>query len=107
MAATDESYEEPEWTLGDRLRKAREHAHMNQDELAAVLDRSRDTVIAWEKDKRSPTVEVLQRWAEATKVSAEWLIRTGSYRAHLVALAADQHQMELALDVLPPTLNAI
>lgn len=63
----------PEFTIGDRLRKARETAGMDQGELAEAMGVSRRTVSNNESGHVKPRVIVIRAWALATGVSVEWL----------------------------------
>lgn len=63
----------PVWTLADRLRKSRESAGLEQDELASVAGISRATISAAENGRRSPSRATLAMWAMATGVSRSWL----------------------------------
>jgi transcriptional regulator with XRE-family HTH domain len=62
------------WTLGDRLRKSREHAGFTQKEMADYLHMSRTSVIAWEADEREPTASTVAEWAVITDVDVAWLL---------------------------------
>lgn len=70
---------EPQWTLGDRLAKARRHAGLEQGEMAEKLGVSRAAVSAWENDHNKPNrgewdlLSLTARWAELTGVRLEWL----------------------------------
>lgn len=66
----------PSWTLGDRLRKAREHAGMEQGELAERIGISRGTVSNYELNRgtRPPKVVVLRAWANECNVPYEWIV---------------------------------
>lgn len=66
----------PQWTLGDRLRKAREHAGMDQLELANRIGISRNTVSNYElgNGTRPPKVVVLRAWANECGVPYEWVV---------------------------------
>ncbi len=66
----------PTWTLGDRLRKARELAGMDQDELARRVGISRGTVSNYELGRgvRPPKVVVLRAWANECGVPYGWLV---------------------------------
>lgn len=66
----------PEWSLGDRLRKARETRRMSQSELGEALGMTRVTVGRYETDVREPPRSVLMAWAMATGVPFAW-IETG------------------------------
>lgn len=63
----------PAWTVGDRLRKAREHAGLKQQELADAIGIARGSVTNYESDKHPPRKIVLNAWAMATGVSPVWL----------------------------------
>jgi transcriptional regulator with XRE-family HTH domain len=63
----------PQWTFGDRLKKAREHAGLTQAELAELTGISRATISNYEVDKFTPTKPNLNAWSLATGVPAEWI----------------------------------
>lgn len=70
----------PEWTTGDRLRKARELTGLDQSDFAERIGVARNTVHAYEHGAtRRPRRIVLMAWADATGVDYEWL-RTGLSR---------------------------
>jgi transcriptional regulator with XRE-family HTH domain len=64
----------PEWTRGDRLRKARMTTGLTTREFADVVGVSQKTVTDAENDRR-PTVRkiLLNAWAMATGVPVAWL----------------------------------
>jgi DNA-binding XRE family transcriptional regulator len=49
--------------LAEQIKQARESADMTQDELANLLDVSRQMIINYEKNKGVPTIEVLAQMA--------------------------------------------
>lgn len=64
----------PQFTAGDRLRKARELTGYDQGPFADLIGVSRGTVSTYERDgieHRKPIV--LRAWALATGVNIEWL----------------------------------
>lgn len=63
----------PEWTLADRLRKARTLTGLNTADFAEVLGVSQKTVNNAESDKHGVRKIVLNAWSVATGVSVEWL----------------------------------
>lgn len=63
----------PVWTLGDKLRKARLDAGLDQRELAAELGIARNSVMTYESGKTAPRRPVLLAWAMRTGVSLDWL----------------------------------
>lgn len=67
---------QPQFDIHDRLRKAREVAGYDQGPLAAIIGISRATVVNYETGNTSATrlkPYVVQRWAEVTGVSYEWI----------------------------------
>ena len=67
----------PAWSLGDRLRKAREQAGLKQEEMADILGVSPATISNWEKGQRHARggeIEMVRRWAHETDVSWEWIL---------------------------------
>lgn len=72
--STHEQYElVPEWSLGDRLRKARSLTGMTAAQFAEHIGVSDSTVNSAEGDKRAVRRITLNAWAMATGVSLEWL----------------------------------
>ena len=63
----------PAFTVADRLRKAREHAGLEQGDLAERMGVSRGTVSNNELGKVAPRRIVLRAWALATGVDVGWL----------------------------------
>lgn len=74
MATTMSPGQVPLWTMADRLRKARDHAHMKQSELAQTIGIARSSIVAYEAGSTVPRRPVLLSWAMATGVPVEWLI---------------------------------
>lgn len=68
----------PEWSIGDRLRKAREDAGLEQRELAERAGISRATVSNAERGVGTPNTATLRSWAHATGVSLAWLVDDAS-----------------------------
>ena len=63
----------PAFTVGDRLRKARESAGYEQGAFAELIGVSKRTVSNYECENTHPKVIVLRAWAMATGVPVEWL----------------------------------
>ena len=76
MTQRTTAVETPHWTLGDRLRKAREFAGLEQGELAARIGISRSTVSNYElgRGQRPPKLIVLRAWAHESGVPFDWLV---------------------------------
>ena len=64
------------FTIGDRLRKAREGLGLDRGQFAELTGISRGTIWNYETGKTKPRRTYLRLWAMATGVDLEWL-RTG------------------------------
>ncbi len=64
----------PTFDLGDRLRKAREHAGISSQAMADHLLVSRNTITRYEQRATRLTDAKLRRWAEVTGVPVAWLL---------------------------------
>src|SRR5260370_2562423 len=63
----------PQWTVGDRMRKAREDAQLNQSDLAGKVEIARSSIVNYETDRRMVSRPVLIAWSLATGVPYECL----------------------------------
>lgn len=63
----------PQWSLSDRVRKAREVAGMKQAELAETIGMARTSLARIEQGKVEPRRTSLIAIAFATRVPLEWL----------------------------------
>ena len=70
----------PEWTLADRLRKARLMTGLEAQEFADEIGIHRNSVRNYERG-RLPRPIVLKAWALRSGVSYEWLV-TGECRTN-------------------------
>jgi len=67
----------PAWTVGDRLRKARETTSLDAETFADEIGVHRDTVSNYEKGRtKRHSRAVLNQWVMRTGVSLVW-IKTG------------------------------
>ena len=73
MTTSTEGVWVPQWTIGDRLRKAREEAGIDVESFARDLGVSRNTVTNYERGHVSPRRPVLVLWAMRTRVPLMWL----------------------------------
>lgn len=64
----------PEWTTGDRLRKAREFAGLSQSQMAEQIGISRGSVGHYESGRYTPSRPVFIAWALRTGVELAWLV---------------------------------
>ena len=65
------------FTMGDRLRKSREHAGLEQKELAKIFGVTSGTISNWERGRgypRGDQADICEKWAQLTGVSAQWLM---------------------------------
>lgn len=63
----------PQFTLGDRLRKAREYSGMEMQDLAAEIDIHRQTVARYESGQATPKRHVVLSWSLVTGVDLDWI----------------------------------
>ena len=77
MTTDDYEWGDAAATFGDRLSLAREHAGMDQPQLARRLGVKLSTVQNWEADRAEPRANKLQMLAGLLNVSMIWLM-TGS-----------------------------
>lgn len=64
----------PTWTLPDRLAKARNHAGIEQEELAQAMGVSRQSISNWERGYAKPKRPYVWAWADVTGVDRHWLL---------------------------------
>lgn len=63
----------PQWTLGDRLRKARQTTGLTTREFAQKIGVSQATITNAENDHHAVRRITLNAWSLATGVPLEWL----------------------------------
>ncbi len=61
-------------TFGEKLQKLRTRAGLSQDQLAELLDVSRQAVSKWERNEAMPEVEKLVRISRQFGVSTDYLL---------------------------------
>lgn len=59
---------------GERLRELRLSKKMTQDELAHIMGLKKSTICTYEKEKRRPKYQVVQKYMELFGVTAEYLM---------------------------------
>ena len=77
MSGDDYEWSDEAATFGDRLALAREHAGMDQAQLARRIGVKLQTIQNWETDRAEPRANRLQMLAGLLNVSIVWLM-TGS-----------------------------
>lgn len=63
-----------EWTVGDRLRAARESVTSDRKRFAEMIGVSPDTIRNYERGYSQPKPPVLIAWCMATGFSRDWII---------------------------------
>jgi transcriptional regulator with XRE-family HTH domain len=61
-------------TLGSRIKFARQLAEMNQDELAVILDITKQQISCYENEKSIPPADKVLLIADTCKVDPGWLL---------------------------------
>lgn len=62
-------------TLGKRLARLREKRNLDQAQLGEILNLSKSTISAYERDTRSPNPELIVSIAEYFNVTTDYLLR--------------------------------
>lgn len=76
MTILTDTHRHPAFTMGDRLRKAREISGLDRQAFAEKIGVHRDSVAAYESERTRPRLPVITTWAMATGVDVQWL-KTG------------------------------
>jgi transcriptional regulator with XRE-family HTH domain len=92
---------QPQWSLGDRLRKVRRELQWSQEELANAIGVKPTTLGAWESGRNSPDDPVyLARKIEIiTGVPAAWLLGVHERTAEMEQVSPPTQPMR----AVPPT----
>ncbi|WP_313539811.1 helix-turn-helix transcriptional regulator [Leifsonia aquatica] len=64
----------PEVTPHQRMSRARLFAGIDQQQMAAILGRSRNTISAWERGVNEPPITAVAMWAAVTGRSIDWIM---------------------------------
>lgn len=81
---TEHAYVIPSWSLGDKLRKARQTIEMDQRAFASALGVPAGSLAAWETDRARPrdVVAVAKRVEMLTRIPATWLLGLDTTNPH-------------------------
>lgn len=60
--------------IGDRIKEAREKAGYTQDEFCTKIDKSKRTLINYEKNESEPSVNIAIQIAEICNIDKVWLL---------------------------------
>jgi transcriptional regulator with XRE-family HTH domain len=63
----------PDWSLGDRIRKAIETSDLSVQDVADHLEKHRNAVSTWIHGRHAPSPLELREIADLTGVSVQWL----------------------------------
>lgn len=74
LAAGSSGASVPRWTVGDRLRKARELTGLKQEEFGAEIGISRRSISSYEGGDKAPRRPVLLAWSMKTGVDMDWIV---------------------------------
>ena len=61
-------------TMGTRLKELRMNAGYTGEEVGRMLQVSKSAISMWEKDLRSPSADLIERFAEIYGVSTDYII---------------------------------
>lgn len=61
-------------TFGKRLRQIRKDRNLTQDEFAQMLGTSKQILSRYEREERSPRIDLVRKYAEKLKVSVDYLL---------------------------------
>ena len=61
-------------TIGERIKKSREKAKLNQKQLGEILGRSQATITDIENNKNKGNFDILIKICETLNVSADWIL---------------------------------
>lgn len=73
MSISSSERQVPSFTLGDRLRKARELTGLDRKQFAEHIGIHRDSIAKYETDRTRPRPPILAAWSMATHVDLEWI----------------------------------
>ena len=62
---------------GDKIAKARKNVNYTQDQLAELLEVTRQTISKWESNLAFPETSKISKLAEVLKVSCDYLLKEG------------------------------
>lgn len=71
--AEEEALDDPSFTVGNRIAKRRRDLGLDQENLAAAVQVSRQLISKWERNKSLPDVKQAELLAKALECSFGWL----------------------------------
>ncbi len=91
--------------IGDRLRRAREHAQVTQASAAAAIEVARTTLVAIEQGSRKPRIAELQKLAYLYGTSVNALFRNEAVQVDLVPRFRRDHDADSEVSEAAALLN--
>ena len=71
-------------TIGEKIRQARRHCRLSQEQLAERMCISRSAIAKWETDKGLPDIENIRILSNILHISADWLLNPQQDCSHLI-----------------------
>lgn len=71
-------------TIGEKIRQARRHSRLSQEQLAELMCISRSAIAKWETDKGLPDIENIRILSNILHISTDWLLNPVQDGRHLV-----------------------
>ncbi|EDS73449.1 DNA-binding helix-turn-helix protein [Anaerofustis stercorihominis DSM 17244] len=90
---------------GEKIAKARKNISLTQDQLAEVLDVSRQTISKWESDIAYPEAGKLKLLADTLNVSIDYLLKDEVEETKIPEMKQTSNGYEVDWSKLYPILN--
>ena len=71
-------------TIGEKIRQARKHCRLSQEQLAELMCISRSAIAKWETDKGLPDIENIRILSNILHISTDWLLNPQQDGGHLI-----------------------
>lgn len=71
-------------TIGEKIRQARKHCRLSQEQLAEIMCISRSAIAKWETDKGLPDIENIRILCGILHISTDWLLNPQQDGSHLI-----------------------
>ena len=71
-------------TIGEKIRQARKHCRLSQEQLAELMCISRSAIAKWETDKGLPDIENIRILSNILHISTDWLLNPQQDGSHLI-----------------------
>ncbi|MCR2033455.1 helix-turn-helix domain-containing protein [Anaerofustis stercorihominis] len=90
---------------GEKISKARKNINLTQDQLAEVLDVSRQTISKWESDIAYPEAGKLKLLSDTLNVSIDYLLNDEAEETKVPEMKQTSNGYEVDWSKLYPILN--